>query len=74
MRRNRSITCVESVYKFAYMNGFGLHDIGHHLLTKNPVRACVVHAIHPGRAMLNAALHACHTSCVSIEHVLLFSI
>ena len=30
MRRNRSITCVESVHKFAYMNGFGLHKIGHH--------------------------------------------
>ena len=74
MRRKRSITCFKSVHKFAYMNGFGLHEICHHLLTKNLVRACVVHAIHPGRAMLNAALQACHTSCVSIEHVLLFSI
>ena len=59
----------ESVLKIALLNGFELHEIGH------PVRACVVHSIYPGRAMLNAALHACHTSCVSsIEHVLLFSI
>ena len=52
----------ESVQKIALLNGFGLHEIGHHLLTRNPVRVFLIHAIHPGRAMLNAALHACNSA------------
>ena len=59
----------ETVHQIVCLMVSDCIEIGHRLLTKSP---CACDSF-TGRAMLNASLHACWR-CVSIEHVLVFSI